>query len=123
MELLVAVIVHEDRIEEILRAFLEIGISGATVIDSRGMGRLLGGEMPDFAKLQNLVTGARPKNKTLFSVIDDPAKTDAALEAIQRISGSLTGPATGIAFTVPVNQALGLAAAIPGDDEPPASDP
>lgn len=122
MELLVAVINHEDRIEEILRAFLEIGISGATVIDSHGMGRLLGGEMPDFAKLQTLVAGSRPRNQTLFSVIDDTAKTEAALEAIQRICGSFSSPATGIAFTLPVSRVLGLAAAISGTDDPSPTD-
>ena len=118
MDLLVAVINNEDRIEEILRGFLEIGISGATVIDSHGMGRLLGGDMPDFAKLQTLVAGTRPRNQTLFSVIDDPAKTEAALEAIQRICGSLTSPATGIAFTMPLSRVVGLAPSlIPEDSE------
>jgi len=118
MDLLVAVINNEDRIEEILRSFLEIGISGATVIDSHGMGRLLGGDMPDFAKLQTLVAGTRPRNQTLFSVIDDPDKTEAALEAIQRICGSLTSPATGIAFTMPLSRVVGLAPSlIPEDSE------
>jgi nitrogen regulatory protein PII len=119
MDLLVAVINQEDRIEEILRSFLEIGISGATVIDSHGMGRLLGGEMPDFAKLQTLIAGTRPRNQTLFSVIDDPDKTEAALEAIQRICGSLTNPATGIAFTLPVSRVLGLAPSLLGHESEP----
>lgn len=116
MDLLVAVINHEDRIEEILRSFLDIGISGATVIDSHGMGKLLGGEMPDFAKLQTLVAGTRPRNQTLFSVIDDPAKTEAALEAIQRICGSFSSPATGIAFTIPLSRVIGLAPSLVRDD-------
>jgi nitrogen regulatory protein PII len=116
MDLLVAVINHEDRIEEILRAFLEIGISGATVIDSHGMGRLLGGEMPDFAKLQTLVAGTRPKNQTLFSVIDDPDKTAAALEAIERVCGSFASPATGIAFTLPLTRVVGLAPSLLHED-------
>ena len=116
MDLLVAVINHEDRIEEILRSFLDIGIPGATVIDSHGMGKLLGGELPDFAKLQTLVAGTRPRNQTLFSVIDDPAKTEAALEAIQRICGSLSSPATGIAFTVPLSRVVGLAPQLVRED-------
>ena len=116
MDLLVAVINHEDRIEEILRSFLEIGISGATVIDSHGMGKLLGGDMPDFAKLQTLIAGTRPRNQTLFSVIEDPAKTEAALDAIQRICGSLSSPATGIAFTVPLDRVVGLAPSLVGED-------
>ncbi len=34
---------------------------------------------------------------------------EAALETIQRICGSFTSPATGIAFTLPVSRVIGLA--------------
>ena len=41
MELLIAVINDVDLMDEVLAGFLEIGITGATVLDSEGMGRVL----------------------------------------------------------------------------------
>ena len=49
MQLLVAVINHEECVEEIVAGFVEIGITGATIVESRGMGRVLSRDVPIFA--------------------------------------------------------------------------
>jgi hypothetical protein len=110
MELLIAVINDVDRVDEILAGFLEIGVKGATVIDSEGMGRVLSQEIPIFAGLQTLISRSRPQNQTLFSVIDEPETMNQALNIIQEVCGRLDDPATGIAMTLPVNRVVGLAA-------------
>ncbi|HEX6368839.1 MAG TPA: hypothetical protein VF006_07900 [Longimicrobium sp.] len=107
MQLLIAVINQEERMEEILSGFLEIGITGATLINTEGMGRLLSSEVPIFAGLQALAGRTRPRNQTLFSVIDDD-KVDAALALLQEVVGDFATPATGIVVTLPVNRVLGL---------------
>ncbi|HEX5871704.1 MAG TPA: hypothetical protein VFY65_14855 [Longimicrobium sp.] len=109
MQLLIAVINQEERIEEILSGFLEIGITGATLINTEGMGRLLASEVPIFAGLQALAGRTRPRNQTLFSVLDDD-KVDAALALLQEVVGDFAQPATGIVVTLPVNRVLGLKA-------------
>lgn len=109
MHLLIAVVNREENVEEILAGFLELGITGATVINSEGMGRLLSTEVPIFAGLEQLAARSRPRNTTLFSVIADNAKVDAAIALIQEVCGGLDTPATGIAFTVPVSRTVGLA--------------
>jgi S1-C subfamily serine protease len=73
------------------------------------MGKLLGHDIPAFAGLQSLIAGSRPENRTLFSVIDDPAKVEAALRLLQESSGGADEPATGIAFTIPILHVQGLA--------------
>lgn len=108
MQLLIAVINQEEKMEEILSGFLEIGITGATLVNSEGMGRLLASEVPIFAGLPALAGRTRPRNQTLFSVIDSDEKVDAALALLQEVCGSFDTPATGIAFTIPVNRVLGL---------------
>ncbi|HEV3049530.1 MAG TPA: hypothetical protein VGX50_04440 [Longimicrobium sp.] len=108
MQLLIAVINQEERMEEILSGFLEIGITGATLISTEGMGRLLASEVPIFAGLQALAGRTRPRNQTLFSVIDGDEKVERALALLQEVCGSFDNPATGIAFTVPVNRVVGL---------------
>jgi nitrogen regulatory protein PII len=107
MQLLVAVINHEERVDEILAGFLELGITGATVLESRGMGRVLTREVPIFAGLRGLDARARPSNRTVFCVADD-AKVDAAIALVQEICGSLDTPGAGIVFTVPVGRVVGL---------------
>lgn len=109
MQLLVAVINQAEKLDEILAGFLELGITGATIIDSEGMGRVLAHDIPIFAGLQTLVTRSRPQNQTIFSVIKEDEKVEGAIALIQEICGDLNDPATGIVFTVPVNRVVGLA--------------
>ena len=109
MELLIAVINNVDRVEEILAGFLEIGVKGATVIDSEGMGHVLSQDVPGFAGLQALISQSRPRNQTLLSVIDDPEIAERALGIIQEVCGRFDDPAPGIAITVPVTRVVGLA--------------
>jgi hypothetical protein len=109
MHLLVAVINQEEKLDEILSGFLELGITGATIIQSEGMGRVLSHDIPIFAGLQTLLSRSRPQNQTIFSVIREDEKVEGALALLQDICGDLNDPATGIAFTIPVNRVVGLA--------------
>jgi hypothetical protein len=108
MELLVCVVDPEQHLERILSAFVELGIRGATIIGSEGMAHHVGRELPVLTGLQALLERTRPHNTTVFSVIDDPSVTEAAIAAISDICGGLEGPATGIVFTVPVQRVHGL---------------
>src|SRR5687768_17569021 len=114
LQLLIAVINQEEKLEDVLAGFLEIGITGATVINSEGMGRLLASEVPIFAGLAALQRRTRPRNQTLFAVIGDDGKVDRALALLQEVCGSLDEPGTGIAFTVPVTRVVGLKAELAG---------
>lgn len=120
MHLLVAVVNDPERLDEILAGFIELGITGATVINSEGMGRLLSHDIPVFAGLQTLISNSRPQNRTILSVVHDE-KVQPALELLQRICGNLDDPATGIAFTLPVDRVVGLAPALPDEEEPEGS--
>ncbi len=106
--LLVAVINDPEKLDEILSGFLEIGVRGATVINSEGMGRVLSHDIPIFAGLQTLISGSRPQNRMIFSVISEDL-VDSALELLQDVCGNLASPATGIAFVLPVERVVGLA--------------
>ncbi len=109
MELLVCVVNQEEKLEEILAGFLELGVTGATVIKSEGMGRLLLDEVPAFAGLQALMSRSRPQNTTLFSVIESPRRMEEAIALIQGICGDFAEHSTGILFTVPLSRVKGLA--------------
>lgn len=109
MQLLIAVINQEEKLDEILSGMVELGITGATIISSEGMGRVLSHDVPIFAGLGTLASRSRPRNQTIFSVIREEEKVEGVLNLLREICGDLDNPATGIAFTIPINQVVGLA--------------
>jgi nitrogen regulatory protein P-II 1 len=116
VQLLVAIINDPERVDEILSGFLEIGITGATIVSSEGMGRLLSHDIPIFAGLQTLISGSRPQNRTILSVVSDE-KVEPAIELLQEIAGDLGRGSTGIVFALPVTRVEGLAPEL-GEDGP-----
>lgn len=108
MKLLVFVLNREELLEEVLEAFVEAGVPGATILDSEGMGRFLTYDVPLFADFREFMKGNRPYNKTIFSVIDKEEKVKKLEELIEKICGSLSDPGTGILFTIPVDYVKGL---------------
>ena len=108
MRLLVAVINDPEKLDETLSGFIELGITGATVINSEGMGRVLSHDIPIFAGLQTLISGTRPQNRLILSVIPEET-VDSAMDLLQEVCGDLATPSTGIAFTLPVDRVVGLA--------------
>jgi nitrogen regulatory protein PII len=107
MKLLILILNKVEKLEEILEGFIEIGISGATIIDSIGMGHVLSEEVPIFAGLRFMFAGARPHNKTILSVIKDEKEAE-ALALIKKILGDLNEPGTGIVFTISLDRVEGL---------------
>jgi nitrogen regulatory protein P-II 1 len=108
MTLLVFILNDPEKLEEVLEGYLEIGITGATVLDSLGMGHILETEVPIFAGFQSLFSSASAYNKTILSVVDDREKIKEALDMIEEVCGSLSEPGVGIAFTVSIGQVRGL---------------
>ncbi len=113
MQLLVAVINREELVDDVLAGFVELGITGATILESRGMGRALSHDVPIFAAVEVLTTRSRPENRTIFCVADDE-KVAQAITMIKETCGDLDRPGAGIVFTLPVQQVHGLAAELDG---------
>ncbi len=107
MQLLLFVLNKEEHLEEVLEVFIELDITGATIIDSIGMGRILATEIPIFAGFRNLMQESRPGNKTIFTVIPDN-KIPRVIQGIEQICGSLDEPGSGILITLPVNKVKGI---------------
>jgi len=108
MMLVVFVLNREDLLEEVLEAFVEAGVPGATVLDSEGMGRLLTYEVPLFADFKEFMKGNKPYNRTIFSVVDKAATVKRLEKLIERVCGNLEAPGTGILFTLQVGYVKGL---------------
>ncbi len=114
MKLLVFVLNNEEHLEEVLEAYIEAGVTGATIIDSEGMGRFLTYEVPLFAGFKDFMKGNKPYNKTIVSVVRDEATVQRLKSLVDERIGGLDNPGTGIMFTVPVDWVSGL---VPEDEE------
>ena len=108
MTLLVFICNDPEKLEEVLEGYLEVGITGATIIDSLGMGHTLATQVPIFAGFQPLFSAASAYNKTIFSVIDEESKVAEALDMIEEICGPLGEAGVGIAFTIGLDSVRGL---------------
>ncbi len=107
MKLLFFVLNKEELLEELLEAFLELNISGATILDSIGMGAIITHDIPIFAGFKNLMQGSRPANKTIITVIEDHM-VEKVVREIERIVGSLNEPGNGILVVIPVEKVFGF---------------
>ena len=108
MKLLVFILNDEKFLEEILEAYVEAGISRATILDSEGMGRFLTYEVPLFADFKDFMKGNKPYNKTILSLLEDERLLDQLIPLIEKTTGSLDAPGTGIMFTLPVDWVHGI---------------
>jgi hypothetical protein len=107
MKLLVFFLNKEEYLEEILEAFLELNIKGATILDSVGMGSILAQDIPIFAGFKNLLQGSRPANKTILTVIPENLVTP-AIKAIEQIVGSLEEPGRGLLIVLNIDEVFGI---------------
>jgi hypothetical protein len=111
VKLLVFILNDEDKLDELLQSFISNGISGATVIDSMGMARILTShsneDIPIIGSLKLMISGGRPYNKTIFVALKDE-QVNSCISAIKEVVGSLEGPDSGILFTVPIDYIEGF---------------
>lgn len=117
MKLVVFILNKEELLDDVLSAYVEAGIPGATVLDSEGMGRYLTYEVPLFADFKEFMKGNKPYNKTILSVVSDERVIPELKKLLDSITGGLSQPGTGILFTIPVDYAVGMIDTDTNDEE------
>ncbi len=108
MKLFVFVLNDEEFLEEVMEAYIEAGVTGATILDSEGMGRFLTYEIPIFAGFKDFMKGNKPYNKTILSVVRSQEVIDRVQHLIEPIIGELSSPGTGIMFSLDIDWVSGL---------------
>ncbi|MGI6698958.1 MAG: P-II family nitrogen regulator [Christensenellales bacterium] len=107
------IVLNETRyLDDILDSFFDIGVKGATILDSQGMGSAIAGSgqgnQPLFGSIRLFLDSAKPYNKTIFTVIDNEEVLAKAVESVCSILGDIDKPGVGMMFTVPVNNVYGI---------------
>jgi len=107
MKLLILILNKVEKLEEILEGYIEVGVTGATVVESVGMGHILCDEIPIFAGLRFMFAGSKPHNKIVLSAVREE-KAEPAIRMVKKILGDMNSPGTGIIFTLPIENVEGL---------------
>jgi len=116
MYILQLVLNKKEYLNKVLEAFHKAGISGATILESKGMGSsFLECESPVVGGLRSLIYNeCRPNNSTIFSVVESVEKAEEVIAETEKIVGSLEEEGAGIAFILPVEKVKGLKRTSPG---------
>ncbi len=107
MKLVIIFLNKIELLEEILTAFLEIGVTGATVLDSIGMGSIISRNIPIFAGLQETFAGSSPGNKTILTVVEAHL-VEKISEVMDDIEKDFAETGIGIVVSLPIEKRFGL---------------
>jgi nitrogen regulatory protein P-II 1 len=106
MELVITILKDYRLVEDLLLRFVDIDITGATVIEGQGMGQLLG-DVPILAGLRGLFPGSGTNSFVILTAIKRE-RLEVCISAIEDVCGDMSVPGTGITFTLPIGTIRGL---------------
>lgn len=89
-------------LDELITLLLDLGLPGATVLESKGLGAILRSEMPIFSGLAAMIPEQTGSRVILSAAL--LKKADQLLDALE----SLPSASRPIAFTTPIHRAVGL---------------
>ena len=102
MYLIITVINNEELLDDLITGWLDIGITGATVIDSTDSLQLISHNVPIFAGFRSLTSGGMKHNKTIFSVIENQPLLHQAIAFLESLFRQTEEPHQGIYCVIPV---------------------
>ncbi|MBT4287838.1 MAG: hypothetical protein HOD92_10915 [Deltaproteobacteria bacterium] len=107
MKLAVIFLNRIEYLEELLSIFLEIGVSGATVLDSMGMGHIISENIPIFAGLREAFVGSSPSRKIILVITEDDM-IERMYHALDEVCNSESDKETSFIISLPIDKIYGL---------------
>lgn len=97
----------------VLDAWEAAGVSGITILDSTGLGRVRAAnsfrdDFPLMPSISNLMKSREERHRTMFTVVESDDMVDKLISITQKITGDLQSPNQGVLFVLPVSRAIGL---------------
>ena len=112
MYMILCVVHDPEKCQALLDVWENVGIPGATILHSTGLGRLRGNgfmdDLPLFPGLDDLLEHEEYFSRTIFSVVEQEISVDEIVEATERVLGNLNEPETGVLVVLPVLRAYGV---------------
>jgi nitrogen PTS system EIIA component len=85
---LLTVVLYEDQLlHPLLEHFVEMGVEGATILDSQGMNEYIS-QVPLYAEMIQFMSVRKSRSKTILAIIPD-TRLDALIKGIEEITGNL----------------------------------
>ncbi|HEY8420881.1 MAG TPA: hypothetical protein VIL05_03965 [Thermoclostridium sp.] len=104
MQLLLLVLNRVEKLDDLLKGFVNEGITGATIINSTGMIKELARHMeyqPIFGSPWINIDTERKESKTIFMALNEQ-QVEKARKVIHQVIGDLSKPDTAVLFTIPL---------------------
>lgn len=101
MKLVVIILDQPSLLDDLLTGFLDLGVPGATVLESRGMGQIVRQDMPMFAGLADMF-GESTGSRLVLSVMPEKAIED-VFALVKELTQTIDQPNSMICFALPVD--------------------
>jgi nitrogen regulatory protein PII len=112
MYLIIFVLHNSEKCDPLLTAWENVGVRGATIMHSTGLGRMRGSEwmdnIPLFPSLEDFTEHEEYFSRTIFTVVDSESSVDQLVAATESVVGELTQPDTGFLVVLPVANVYGF---------------
>ncbi len=109
MELVILILNKTECLKKLLEALVDGGINGATILDSQGMAHNLYeyDELRFMGSLRMLLDPDHKQSYTILIVVEKD-KIPVVSQIVNKVTGGLDKPDTGVMFSVPVNYIEGF---------------
>ena len=113
MSMILFVLHDGEKLQEVLNAWEETGISGATVLFSTGIGRIresqaLREDLPIMPSLEDFYPSPESLGRTIFTITDDESLVEKIIRATESVVGDLHEPKRGILAVLPTSAIHGM---------------
>jgi len=109
-KMIMLVLADGSKALETLQVWARVGVAGATILDSSGIGTQLAGhdDLPLIPSIRAVLRSQEHTHRTIFSVVRDDFDVQELIRVTEAVVGPLAAPHTGILIVLPVLEAYGL---------------
>ena len=113
MYLIILFLHNPDLLEELMEAWDQEGVNGATILFSVGMGKFLEkqglrDDIPLIPSLEDFYEASETLSRTIFATVKEETLIDKIVAATQRVMGDLNQPENGMLLVMPVLKSYGF---------------
>lgn len=97
-------------LDDILAEFLNIGVSGATILDGQGMASAIAdrADVPMFGFLKTFLDDSKSYNKIIFTVLESQEMVEIVVATVKEVLGDDAKVGAGFMFSVPLDNVYRL---------------
>lgn len=106
MELLIVILNKDELFETVVNILVESGVSGATFLESEGMGQYLAYEVPIFAGIRQFVGESKKSNRTILAVLEKKEMFEEIKDLLKKEKIDFSKPGVGQLLRMPISECI-----------------